>query len=557
MEDPLGTAWAVESIDFAALHHHHDDNDDDEYFLPLQKHKQQQPQDHEEEDEDDDMMWNKDASCAANTLSTAGESSSFWGSGGCCAADSHTHRSSRSMSRLDVFFDFEEEEEDTTSTTTTSQRQDDASEEHSLTMEDLRQIFQQDQMGINDLSPEDMALQNMNVDVKDLYKGDSQNSFTLEDLEEDMLLSQEEDEGEQPSHRASMRRSSTASRRRSTRWRSTRHSQMLLDDLLPLEAEQDEEDTPHLKGILKNNGVKNNGVKHNTPRRSSSMTMLLMEESGMQRLSLEDDDDDEEGFDNHEDGSLEFGWKDDSSLILSQEEDEEVGQRPGCQQRRQSSSSKKQARDQQRLSWMDQSFGLSATDCFGVALDLEDAVQEKSVRFSSVEVHYHGLLVGDNPSVTEGPPLTLDWNVQETKTFSSLEDYETNQQPHRIPLSAWEAPASSHTASLSSSSSQPRRLEAEERLFRLLNAGVSLAEIHRAETAVNRARNERDETAQQHLLLGASASLEYKRQMAFLRAVQIRDQDAHVMLPPLMWTTASSRTGTSSPTKLLTSLADL
>ena len=46
-----------------------------------------------------------------------------------------------------------------------------------------------------------------------------------------------------------------------------------------------------------------------------------------------------------------------------------------------------------------------------------------SVSFGTVSIHSHQVILGDNPSVRSGPPLTLDWKPFDTKTVD-LDSYE-------------------------------------------------------------------------------------------------------------------------------------
>lgn len=51
----------------------------------------------------------------------------------------------------------------------------------------------------------------------------------------------------------------------------------------------------------------------------------------------------------------------------------------------------------------------------------------RTVVFSTVEFHYHSILLGDNPAVLSGPPLTIAWEANETIVMS-VDDYETQQE---------------------------------------------------------------------------------------------------------------------------------
>jgi len=48
------------------------------------------------------------------------------------------------------------------------------------------------------------------------------------------------------------------------------------------------------------------------------------------------------------------------------------------------------------------------------------------VRFSTVEIREYARTLGDNPSVTSGPPLTLEWTHQSTSTID-FESYESTK----------------------------------------------------------------------------------------------------------------------------------
>ena len=115
-------------------------------------------------------------------------------------------------------------------------------------------------------------------------------------------------------------------------------------------------------------------------------------------------------------------------------------------------------------------------------------------------MHEHAVIVGDNPSVREGVPLSLEWSAEHSQTYESVEAYESERK----------------------SAAKARRLDAEERMFRLLNCGASLQDIHDAEARTNQARNEREATSQQHLLL--QGGLHTKTTKLFWKALQQRDE---------------------------------
>lgn len=44
-------------------------------------------------------------------------------------------------------------------------------------------------------------------------------------------------------------------------------------------------------------------------------------------------------------------------------------------------------------------------------------LRRKRVRFHEVQIHIHQVRLGDNPSVSSGPPITLDWEPSESISF--------------------------------------------------------------------------------------------------------------------------------------------
>jgi hypothetical protein len=51
---------------------------------------------------------------------------------------------------------------------------------------------------------------------------------------------------------------------------------------------------------------------------------------------------------------------------------------------------------------------------------------QKKVGFAQVVINSHGFVLGDNPSVTVGPPLSISWEAFESKRLS-VDDYEINK----------------------------------------------------------------------------------------------------------------------------------
>jgi hypothetical protein len=54
----------------------------------------------------------------------------------------------------------------------------------------------------------------------------------------------------------------------------------------------------------------------------------------------------------------------------------------------------------------------------------------KKIRFTTVHIHEHLLVLGDNPAVSRGVPLTLSWESCHSKVYS-VDEYEKRRQPKR------------------------------------------------------------------------------------------------------------------------------
>lgn len=59
-----------------------------------------------------------------------------------------------------------------------------------------------------------------------------------------------------------------------------------------------------------------------------------------------------------------------------------------------------------------------------------DSESSFSVSFDTVEVREYPIILGDNPAVSEGPPLTIDWDYDNVDEFG-LDEYETTRPPRR------------------------------------------------------------------------------------------------------------------------------
>merc|ERR1712150_355866 len=60
----------------------------------------------------------------------------------------------------------------------------------------------------------------------------------------------------------------------------------------------------------------------------------------------------------------------------------------------------------------------------------DESNNNKSVRWSDLKIQFHPICLGDNPSVTYGPPLSLSWDIISTITIS-VDEYENNREERR------------------------------------------------------------------------------------------------------------------------------
>jgi hypothetical protein len=63
---------------------------------------------------------------------------------------------------------------------------------------------------------------------------------------------------------------------------------------------------------------------------------------------------------------------------------------------------------------------------FGASKESEN----KKVHFSTIDLHVHRLVLGDNPSISSGPPLTIGWR-SEFSTQLSVDEYEQHHPDRR------------------------------------------------------------------------------------------------------------------------------
>lgn len=74
----------------------------------------------------------------------------------------------------------------------------------------------------------------------------------------------------------------------------------------------------------------------------------------------------------------------------------------------------------------------SFTESSSSSSSSELALTKKTVQFSTVRIHSHSLIVGDNPAVSKGVPLTLSWTYESSETFSLDQHQASRRAPQKI-----------------------------------------------------------------------------------------------------------------------------
>ena len=69
--------------------------------------------------------------------------------------------------------------------------------------------------------------------------------------------------------------------------------------------------------------------------------------------------------------------------------------------------------------------GISSTGSY-----MSGCSHDRSVAFSTVSIHEHEMVMGDNPITSSGPPVEIAWDAQHSVSLD-LEDYESVRPPRR------------------------------------------------------------------------------------------------------------------------------
>lgn len=70
------------------------------------------------------------------------------------------------------------------------------------------------------------------------------------------------------------------------------------------------------------------------------------------------------------------------------------------------------------------------TEAEGTTASRQRATLANGVKFKQVTIHRHLIILGDNPSPSEGPPISIEWKAFESCTFD-LEAYEASKPKPR------------------------------------------------------------------------------------------------------------------------------
>jgi hypothetical protein len=75
-------------------------------------------------------------------------------------------------------------------------------------------------------------------------------------------------------------------------------------------------------------------------------------------------------------------------------------------------------------------FKIEANDSSIVSCCCKKDSKKKSLRFTTIEIRKYDRTLGDNPAVSNGPPIQLDWTYSVLPVVT-VDDYETNRLPRR------------------------------------------------------------------------------------------------------------------------------
>lgn len=120
------------------------------------------------------------------------------------------------------------------------------------------------------------------------------------------------------------------------------------------------------------------------------------------------------------------------------------------------------------------------------------------------QVKYHKIILGDNPSVTDGAPITIHWKSHDRKLMD-VDEFEEQKENAAIMKKNKKKSSSSSGGGNSSTSttttttgkisSRELRLDVQDRAAILLGEGYSLSQIAKKTQEVHEIQRERQKTA--------------------------------------------------------------
>mmetsp|Transcript_36208 Transcript_36208/g.79256 ORF Transcript_36208/g.79256 Transcript_36208/m.79256 type:complete len:203 (-) Transcript_36208:4-612(-) len=144
--------------------------------------------------------------------------------------------------------------------------------------------------------------------------------------------------------------------------------------------------------------------------------------------------------------------------------------------------------------------------CSSAIVDINDGVKKhqekskKSVRFDMIEIREYPYVLGDNPSVSNGPPLSVGWQSQ-SQFFVNLEEYDDAKAEPR--------------------SRTEMRFDGMLRVHILQRSGHTMSDIVKATAAVRRIQQQRQETIQSctHVLRFQNATKSIRKKLPSFNAI--------------------------------------
>ena len=141
----------------------------------------------------------------------------------------------------------------------------------------------------------------------------------------------------------------------------------------------------------------------------------------------------------------------------------------------------------------------------------------KKVWFDTVEIKYHKVILGDNPSVSDGAPITIHWkyHTREVLDISNFESKDPTSCRIRrkdgflaVPTNKAKSSSSSNNSGSGRKSSKELRIDVQDRAALLLKNGYSLTDIGRKVQEVQEIQKERERSAANAKWDGFNAALE-------------------------------------------------